>query len=160
MSCFTCCQCKCHDLPGTIDERVRTETRFGWSLRDLCHSNIGWYTDKSICDEHLLDDWIQRSAFGVYVLWHKDDYCDVHEMFHMSGLYVGKGHIGKRLLSHWKNKDFSEEMLVYWSFLELPNRQAKYCEQLLLDSYHVPLNKAEMTGTLSLCAHYTQTEVD
>ena len=81
-------------------------------------------------------------------------------MFHMRALYVGKGQIGRRLLAHWKNKDFSEEMLVYWTFIELPNRQAKYCEQLLLDLYRAPLNKNEISGTLLLCGHLSQTEVD
>jgi hypothetical protein len=78
----------------------------------------------------------------------------------MRALYIGKGHIGNRLMAHWKQKDFSDEMLVYWTFINLPNRQAKYCEQLLLDIYKTPLNKSETTGTLHLCAHLTQCEVD
>lgn len=160
MSCFSCCHCQCFSLPEDFDASVTAETQFSWRLRDVCHSNIGWYTDKSICDEHLIDDWIRRDAFGVYVLWHKDDYCEQHAMFHLRALYVGKGHIGKRLLTHWKQKDFSNEMLVYWTFVELPNRQAKYCEQLLLDVYKPPLNKCETAGTLHLCAHLTQAEVD
>ncbi|EDM82222.1 hypothetical protein [Limnobacter sp. MED105] len=160
MSCYSCCSCECFETPRNFDVSVEAETRFTWRLRDFCHSNIGWYTDRTICDEDLLDDWISKDAFGVYVLWHKDDYCAAHEMFHLRALYVGKGKIGKRLLAHWKNKDFSEEMLVYWTFLELPNRQAKYCEQLLLDTYSVPLNKAETTGELLLCTHLSQFEVD
>ena len=160
MSCYSCCDCQCFTLPQEFDAHVVAETRFTWRLYDICHSNIGWYTDKSICDEHLIENWIQRESFGIYVLWHKDDYCAEHEMFHMRALYVGKGKIGKRLLTHWKQKDFSEEMLVYWTFIALPNRQAKYCEQLLLDVYKIPRNKYEATGTLALCAHLTQGEVD
>ncbi len=160
MPCYSCCSCQCLRSPRDFDLAVEEETRFSWRLRDVCHSNIGWYTDRTICDEHLLDEWISKEAFGVYVLWHKDDYCEHHEMFHMRALYVGKGQVGKRLLSHWKCKDFSEEMLVYWTFLEIPNRQAKYCEQLLLDTYRVPLNKAETTGELLFCAHFSQSEVD
>jgi hypothetical protein len=67
-------------------------------------------------------------------------------MFHMRALYIGKGYIGKRLRSHWKQKDFSEEKLVYWTFLILPNRQAKYCEQLLLDLYKPARNEYEVPG--------------
>lgn len=160
MSCYSSCSCECMKTPLAFDCAVKAETRFSWRLHDICHSNIGYYTDKTICDVHLLEDWIRKDAFGVYVLWHKDDYCETHNLFHMRALYVGKGRIGKRLLDHWKKKDFSEEMLVYWTFLEIPNRQAKYCEQLLLDTYCVPLNKAESTGELLLCAHFTQAEVD
>jgi hypothetical protein len=147
-------------LPSDAEDLRRSEVVRKETIFDLCHSNIGWYTDSSICDEHLLEQWIANDAFGVYVLWHKDDYCEVHEQFHMRALYVGKGQIGRRLLSHWKNKDFSEEMLVYWTFLELPNRLAKYYEQLMLDVYKTPLNVAEVTGKLTLCAHFTQSEVD
>ena len=160
MSCYSCCSCECLKTPLDFDAAIAAETRFTWRLHDVCHSNIGWYTDKTISDQHLIKDWIAKDAIGAYVLWHKDEYCEIHGMFHMRALYVGKGQIGKRLLTHWKGKDFSEEMLVYWTFLEMPNRQAKYCEQLLLDTYRVPLNKAESTGELLLCAHFTQTEVD
>lgn len=160
MSCYSCCSCECLKTPLDFDAVVAAKTRFTWLLHDVCHTNIGWYTDKTISDQHFLEDWIAKNAFGVYVLWHKDDYCEIHGMFHMRALYVGKGQIGKRLLAHWKEKNFSEEMLVYWTFLEMPNREAKYCEQLLLDTYRAPLNKAESIGELLLCAHFTQTEVD
>ncbi len=160
MSCFSSCSCGCLSESLGFDITIERETKFAWRLRDICHSNVGWYTDKTICDEHLLREWISQDAFGVYVLWHKDDYCEVHDMFHMKALYVGKGWIGPRLLSHWTKKDFSQEMLVYWTFILVPNRQAKYCEQLLLDLYRPPLNRAELSGALSLCAHFTQEEVD
>ncbi|KKL34023.1 hypothetical protein WR30_26175 [Burkholderia contaminans FFH2055] len=160
MSCYSDCLCECMKTPLAFDYAVEAETRFPWRLHDVCHSNIGYYTDKMICDVHLLEDWVRKDAFGVYVLWHKDDYCETHNLFHMRALYVGKGRIGKRLLDHWKKKDFSDEMIVYWTFLEIPNRQAKYCEQLILDTYCVPLNKAESTGELLLCSHFTQIEVD
>jgi hypothetical protein len=78
----------------------------------------------------------------------------------MRALYVGKGMIEQRLLQHWKDKDFSEEMLVYWTSLEMPNRQAKYVEQLLLDLYKFPHNKSENEGRGLLCAHFEQVEVD
>jgi hypothetical protein len=160
MPCHSSCSCECSKTPLYFNVAVEAETRFNWRLRDVCHSNVGWYTERNICNLHFLDEWIDKDAFGVYVLWHKDDYCDIHDMFHMRALYVGKGQIRTRLLAHWKAKDFSEEMLVYWTFLEMPNRQAKYCEQLLLDTYSVPLNKAESTGKLLLCAHFMQAEVD
>jgi hypothetical protein len=73
-------------------------------------------------------------------------------MFHMRAIYLGKGWIGKRLLAHWREKDFSGEMLAYWSFLEIRNRQAKYCEQLLLNVFRVHLANTEKTGVL-LLAH-------
>jgi predicted component of type VI protein secretion system len=67
---------------------------------------------------------------------------------------------GMDAYDHWKKKDFSEEMLVYWTYLEMPNRQAKYVEQLLLDLFKIPFNKSESRGTQTLCAYLTQNEVD
>ena len=54
----------------------------------------------------------------------------------------------------------SEEMLVYFTYVELPNRIAKYVEQLLLDTYELPLNISENRGDRTLCAYFTQGEVD
>ena len=153
------CTCRCSELSPDFDEIVQTETKFLITLESLCHSNIGWFSDKTLCDHHL-EEWELSATEGVYLLWHKDGYCDAHELFHMKCLYVGKGKIPIRLSDHWKSKDFSEEMLVYWTFLEMPNRQAKYVEQLLLDLYSVPRNKYEPEGTRRLCAHLTQCEVD
>jgi hypothetical protein len=146
--------------PLEFDAVVAAETRLDWRLRDVCHSNIGWYTDKAFCDQHLLDDWTTKQASGVYVLRHKADYYEIHNVFHMRAIYLGKGQIRKRLLAHWKEKRFSGEMLAYRTFLEIRNRQVKYCEQLLLDAFRVHLNKAEMAGELFLCAHFMQSEVD
>lgn len=160
MFCYESCTCSCGQSYAPFDKTINSETRFAWSLRLLTHSNIGWYSDKSICDEHLIQGWGLSKKIGVYVLWHKDDYCPRHELFHLRALYVGKGHVERRLLNHWKNKDYSDEMLVYFTFLEMPNRQAKYCEQLLLDTFKVYSNRAENPGTQRLCTHFTQCEVD
>jgi hypothetical protein len=78
----------------------------------------------------------------------------------MKGLYVGKGDAAKRLRHHWKTKDTAEEMIIYFTFFACENRKAKYIEQLLLDTYDLPLNRAENTGTETLCAYFTQSEVD
>lgn len=94
------------------------------------------------------------------MLWHKKDYCSKHDRYHMTCLYVGKGCVSSRLRSHWKKKAFSEEMLVYFSYFPCTNRQAKYIEQLFLDLYDLPLNKAENKGVLTLCQHWTQSDVD
>lgn len=160
MPCYSTCTCSCGKTCPAYDAVLTAETTFPWVLSLLAHSNVGWYSDKSLCDEHLIGQWALSKKFGIYVLWHKDDYCDKHERFHLRALYVGKGHIERRLLSHWKNKDYSAEMLVYWTYLEMPNRQAKYCEQLLLDTFKVHSNKAENSGRELLCAHLSQEEVD
>ncbi len=160
MPCFSTCTCVCGLTPREFDEVLRRETNFTTKIRELCHANIGWYSDRSICDEHLIKDWALSGRVGVYLLWHKDDFCAAHELFHMRALYVGKGHVERRLLKHWEEKDFTEELIVYWTFVEMPNRQAKYCEQLLLDLYFFPFNKSENPGSVDLCAHLTQVEVD
>jgi hypothetical protein len=159
MTCYEVCDCECGDEDELFD-RIRTsETNFAPTLYDLCHSNIGWYNDKSLCDAHLGAFGLSR-ALGVYVLWHKDGYCAEHDMFHMRALYVGKGALHSRLYDHYRRKDFSKELLVYWTYLELPNRIAKYYEQLILDTYALPKNKQESTGDAQLCAHFTQAQAD
>lgn len=157
--CFECCDCACGVLSSAFDEVIATETRLPYTLDQLCRGNIGWLTDKSLGDA-ILEGWGLGSRSGVYLLWQKNDYCDIHERYHMRALYVGKGPFYQRFYDHYNSKDFSAEMLVYWTFCEMPNRQAKYVEQLLLDLYRFPFNTAENTGTAQLCAHLTQNEVD
>ncbi|MBD1208922.1 MAG: hypothetical protein H9535_10850 [Ignavibacteria bacterium] len=154
------CVCNCNSILPDFDSNIKKETNFNLSLHHLCHSNIGWFSDKSICDDHFLADWIVNKTLGVYFLWHKDDYCPTHELFHMKCLYVGKGLVLRRIINHFLVKDFSAEMLVYFTYLEMPNRQAKYVEQLILDIYNIPHNHSEKTGTEKLCMYFTQTEVD
>lgn len=161
MSCFESCACRCSDgtASSEFDRILTAETRLDLKLHDLCHSNVGWFQDRTLCDHHL-DEWPLAGKSGVYLLWHKDDYCAAHENYHMRCLYVGKGNIARRFISHYMMKNFSEELLVYWSFYPLVNRLAKYVEQLLLDTFNVPLNKSENPGTGKLCASYSQDEVD
>jgi hypothetical protein len=78
----------------------------------------------------------------------------------MKSLYVGKGAFARRFIAHWREKSLVEEMLVYWTFTPMPNRQAKYYEQLLLDLFDFPLNSSENSGEQTLCAHFTQDQVD
>jgi hypothetical protein len=103
------CTCSCHTTFPDFDTTIAKETNFGITLEDLCRSSIGWFGDKSVGD-HLIREWDIEKTDGVYLLWHKDGYCAIHEMFHMRCLYVGKGNIPLRLIDHWKKKDFSEEL--------------------------------------------------
>ena len=157
--CYESCECRCGEADGAFDAIVARETRFAIRLDDICRANIGWYGDKSL-DDSGVGDWGLKGRSGLYFLWHKDDYCPHHERFHMRALYVGKGGFDRRLRSHWQGKDTSDEMLVYFSFVELENRIAKYVEQVLLDLYQFPLNTAENPGRGRLCAHFSQGEVD
>lgn len=162
MNCFEMCSCSCgkpsleHEQ---FDQILRSELRLDITLRNLCHSNIGWFLDKSQA-EHYLYDWPLRGRSGVYLLWHRDGYCDKHQTFHMRCMYAGKGSVAQRFICHYLEKDFSEEMIVYWSYFPSKNRVAKYLEQLLLDTFNLPLNRAENSGEGRLCAHYSQVEVD
>ncbi|MCU0731060.1 MAG: hypothetical protein MUE84_05670 [Hyphomonas sp.] len=157
--CFAECECSCGDNATTFDKLIAEETNFGITLYDVTHAGIHWYTDKSM-DDSGLDGVTFAEQEGVYILWHKNDYCPEHDLFHMKGLYVGKGDAAKRLRHHWKTKNMAEEMIIYFTFFACENRKAKYIEQLLLDTYDLPLNRAENTGTKTLCAHFTQSEVD
>lgn len=164
MPCFeSCaCTCECNDTSPEYQqfgETLRNELRIDINLHMLCHSNIGWFLDKSQTSPQF-DEWNLQKESGVYLLWHKDDYCVEHRNFHMRCMYVGKGSIGRRFISHYWGKDFSEEMIVYWSYFPTVNRVAKYLEQLLLDTFKFPLNRAENLGIGCLCAYFSQSEAD
>ncbi|BFP41168.1 hypothetical protein FGF1_20130 [Flavobacteriaceae bacterium GF1] len=154
------CDCTCNQPYNEFESIISKEISFPFSFDELCHSNIGWFTDEKICNDHHLNDWIDASCYGIYLLWHKDDYCATHNMFHMKGLYVGKGNIKNRIISHFKKKDFSNEMIVYFTFIEMINRRAKFLEQLLLDHFNFPFNKNENNGKKKLCSYFSQIEVD
>ena len=158
--CFEECGCRCDQAADDeFDLIANSELVKPILLHRLARKNIGWFSDKTICHHHI-EDWNLNQVEGIYILWHKSDYCAEHERFHMRALYVGKGNIGARFRSHWKNKDFSEELLIYFTYVALPNRLSKYIEQLLLDLYNLPLNKSENPGRKVLCQHFTQFEVD
>jgi hypothetical protein len=157
--CYMTCDCQCGKADRHFDVVAARELRNPKRLDDVCRQNVGWYCDKSLGEESV-GRWPFMGRSGLYFLWHKDDYCAQHERFHMKALYVGKGAFSARIRSHFWAKDTSEQMLVYFTFAEMPNRLAKYTEQLLLDLYKLPLNKTENPGQGRLCAHFTQNEVD
>ena len=157
--CFPECGCSCGDMGAAFDRITKKEMRAPLKLSELCRQNIGWYSDRSM-EPSGVSDWGLGRRSGLYFLWHKDGYCDRHDLFHMRALYVGKGAFYARLRKHWASKDTSEEMLVYFTYVELPNRIAKYVEQLILDTYELPLNISENRGEGTLCAYFTQWEVD
>lgn len=51
-------------------------------------------------------------------------------------------------------------MIIYFTFFPCENRKAKYIEQLFLDIYDLPLNTVENKGSETMCAYFTQSEVD
>lgn len=158
-TCFEDCSCECNQVESAFDEIVRAELAEKVTLDHLTRCNIGWFSDQSLGDSGL-SDWSLTVNTGLYILWHKDGFCDNHGLYHMRALYVGKGHIGRRLSSHMSLKDFADEMLIYFTYVKLPNRMAKYFEQLLLDVFDLPFNKNENRGRRRLCRHFTQEEVD
>lgn len=158
-ACFDQCGCSCGGDYRAFDVVADREMREPLLLDDICRRNIGWYSDRTIADAHL-GDWGLKGLSGLYFLWHKDEYCPEHGLYHMRALYVGKGSIPGRLKSHWADKPTAEQMLIYFSYAVLPNRIAKYAEQLILDCYDLPFNAAENPGTGKLCAYFSQSEVD
>lgn len=157
MNCYSECECTCGAEGVEFDKISSTEASFTISAKQLAHSNMGWFSD---LDDLRDNQWPISEDDGVYILWEKDDYCETHNLFHAKALYVGKGLVKKRIYAHAKSKKFSESLLVYFIFLNIENRKAKYVEQLLLDLYDFPLNKAENTGTEIFCAYISQCEAD
>ena len=158
-NCFEDCNCQCGKPDKEFDHIAASELSQPVSMQLIFRVSIGWFIGQSICD-HQIKEWGLDQKNGVYILWHKKDYCVEHERFNMTALYVGKGNIGIRLRDHWKKKDFSDQLLIYFTWIELPNRLAKYYEQLFLDVYNFPLNKFENNGKKVLCEGFTQFEVD
>ncbi|MBC8883333.1 hypothetical protein H9X57_07545 [Flavobacterium piscinae] len=154
------CEYNCQQKYDHFNNILKNEVNIPVTITELCHANIGWFTDKEICKESMLNQWSQDASFGVYFLWHKEDYCSVHDLFIMRALYIGKGNVFKRIQEHFKHKNFSEEMIVYFTYYELENRKAKYVEQLFLDFFDIKHNKSENTGTDELVMYFTQNEVD
>lgn len=157
--CFEECDCFCGAYLNSFNKAILEETKLEISLQEVIHSNVSWYIDRSI-DNSGLDGLLIDAPFGVYILWHKNDYCNFHERFHMKALYVGKGKPKRRVAHHWATKNTADEMLIYFTFYACSNRVSKYIEQLLLDIYDFPMNKSENSGTATLCAYFSQDEVD
>jgi hypothetical protein len=151
------CDCTCEQQTPDFDRIVEEETRLAYKLRQLCRGSIGWL----LADEHFLDPNLAQ-VNGLYFIWEKNGWCELHELYHMKCLYVGKGKIRARLYDHWKQKGFScnYESTIYTTYTEMPNRHAKYLEQLTLDLFRIPMNRAESRGTMTLCAHFGQSDVD
>ncbi|WP_446811027.1 hypothetical protein ACH50O_05520 [Methylomonas sp. 2BW1-5-20] len=157
MSCYSECDCSCGPEGEKFDSIIRSETNFGITSNDLIHSNMGWFCG---FDNLKQIRWPISKDDGVYILWEKNDYCSEHNLFHSKAIYVGKGQVKTRIYRHAKNKGFTEENLVYFTFVDIENRKAKYIEQLLLDLYDFPLNKAEKRGVNKFCGYITQGEAD
>lgn len=155
--CFEVCSCCCGSEGVEFDKVISSETKFGVTMRQIIHTRIGWFCG---ADDPTIRGWDIRNNGGVYILWDRDDYCATHEFFHCSALYVGKGAIQTRLISHAKRKRPQEDEITYFSYFPTSNRAAKYIEQLILDTYHLPLNENENTGQGTLCAYINQSESD
>lgn len=155
--CFPHCSCNCRTTDSSFDSILATETSFGITVEQLATSNIGWFCN---FDDLRYCNWQISKLSGVYALWHKDEYCPQHKLYHCKALYVGKGFVQSRIFNHAQKKDFGSADLVYFSYIEVLNRQAKYIEQLLLDLYDFPLNISENSGRAKLCLYLTQSAVD
>jgi len=81
--------------------------------------------------------------FGLYHLWVSHGESDESRV--VQAIYVGKGHIKKRVRNHIKNY-LDEQGTIFITFYECENRIAKYLEQLFLDQFLFPLNTQENLG--------------
>ena len=155
------CDFNCFLRDQSFDTIINNETNFNLYLKDITHSNIRWFLDKTIIDDTIqIREWSLNNKNNLYILWLKEDYCDIHNVFLMKCLYIGKGELSKRIVNHFKSKDFSDEMLIYFTSFRTENRKSKYIEQLLLDIYKTPFNKKENGGQKILYEYFTQNEVD
>ncbi len=153
------CTCPLMDDGALFMQIMEAETKFSLPLRTISRNNLFSYVAKSHTD-WATNRFRFREAFGVYVIWFDRDYCPVHGMNIMEAMYVGKGDIRLRIRSHHETKNIEQQLIAYVSYVVLPNRQAKYVEQLLLDIYNFPLNSQESSGSLRLYALFDDGELD
>jgi hypothetical protein len=149
------CGCACQSASGEFDATAKAEHRLGIALREFCTSNQGSFiTRRSAPPRYLDEHWVGIPEKGVYLLWTPGPHCPAHAHVSMEAFYVGKGtgsgSIGQRLYSHWEKKDFAPHQRVYFSYVEMLNRHAKYYEQLFLDTHRFPGNRAETSGRVPL----------
>lgn len=111
-------------------------------------------------DVLTLNDHLARleNKSGIYHLWISVNKCADHKLHSLLGVYVGKGQVKRRVLSHIKEKWPRSEFL-WISFYECNNRLSKYLEQLFLDTYSFHLNTQENTGRTYLYARWPETRV-
>lgn len=153
------CSCISEQAEHHFDELILTETNFGLTLEQITKSNIGWFSDKSICEQYI-KSWGLKDSSGVYMLWRQHEYCTHHERYRMECIYVGKGKFSARLRNHWHRKYFHEQMIIHFSYFPCPNRQSKYIEQLLLDTYSFSENRIENLGSMVLNQYWQQFDID
>ena len=54
-SCYKSCVCEWANKENEFDMVVSSEVVNPISLHSLCRSNIGWFSDKSVCEHHVKD---------------------------------------------------------------------------------------------------------
>lgn len=172
MPCFPECACTC----GAVDARefdaaMRTETRSSVRLADLVARHAGWYLEPEIGADGkpIIDPTLRRwvtenlklnKRAGVYILWRQAGYCEVHGCEHLQAQYVGKSgtDVAGRIAVHQTKLVIGRGMTPEIGFVPCINRKAKYLEQLLLDNFHFPQNRAENPGQQPLCHHISPAE--
>jgi len=148
--------CICNEANhDSFNNIIKNELKFFIDVNEIVNKNHCTSIDLDL-DRNLIDVTLNKneilSSFnkmvGIYHLWVKEDYCLDHtsDKYLMLCVYVGKGHVKKRIKSHIKNKWAKKEKL-YISFYECDNRISKYLEQLFLDIYKFHLNSQENTGS-------------
>jgi hypothetical protein len=141
-----------------FDNIANTELRNPTPASDIV--NESWYCNHVPTDEIFqIGDLTSskflrpmRGKFGIYHLWREYEHCDDHGTYTMLCEYVGKGPPDTRVADHIRKDKWPEEVMLYVTFSEFPNRLAKYYEQLFLDTYKFGLNGNENKGTRILYA--------
>jgi hypothetical protein len=100
-----------------------------------------------------------HGKFGLYHLWIDAGHCQDHDKYAVLCVYVGKGHVKNRILSHVKRR-WPEQQLLRISFFDCENRVAKYLEQLFLDTYSFHLNSEENAGQGTLFGRWDETRYE
>jgi hypothetical protein len=150
------CSFGCADRSSAddFDALLRAETNFPVSFDALVSSHLGWYYEETKeADTDLLRA-IEVAGGGVYILWKYVDFCDVHKKEVQEAQYVGKAgrSVLTRLIHAYKTRGLGGDSIIEITAWLGPNRQAKYLEQLLLDSFAFSANKSENSGTRTLRA--------
>ncbi len=64
------CEFDCFKRDNSFNEIIVRETNFQLSLENITHSNIGWFSDKSLVgDSQHIREWSLLTDCSLYFLW-------------------------------------------------------------------------------------------
>lgn len=142
---------------SAFDEVCKKELKKELNAKTFANRDLYFYRVEKFLDwdaewgEHSLHELPSQQLgelqgkVGIYHIWF-DHGSATGSDYIFQAVYVGKGHLNIRLTKH-VHSYLKELGTIFITVHTCENRIAKYLEQLFLDTFAFPLNKAENTGS-------------